>query len=85
MDMGVPQALEAEGYHVVETDTSKRIEQARQYMESVDISQDLKDLCRNKHELCSICSVQGECQSNPQCKFVEWHSVNGNSRAIYFL
>jgi hypothetical protein len=73
VDMGVPQFLE--GGNVLAAETSERIQKARQYMESVDAPQDLKDLCRNKHEMCSIWSVQGECQVNPTCECQDHENI----------
>jgi hypothetical protein len=40
----------------------------KEYMENLDIKEELKEICKNEHEMCAAWSLKGECTANPTCK-----------------
>jgi Rps23 Pro-64 3,4-dihydroxylase Tpa1-like proline 4-hydroxylase len=69
-DLGVVQTLEQSesesDVRVGAEETTKRLERARAYLHTSHVSQELKDLCRNAHESCTVWSILGECDRNPR-------------------
>jgi hypothetical protein len=60
-DLGKPQTQP--GNLVLE-----RMKMSREYMETIDVSDELFQLCRNENEDCTIWAVEGECDTNPTCE-----------------
>lgn len=71
-DLGVVQTLVHESLNVKEEDTLRVINDARAYMMQIDtankLPKELRDLCKNVHEYCTLWAVLGECDANPLCK-----------------
>jgi hypothetical protein len=42
-------------------ETMVNIAEAREYLSTVELEEDLKKLCKNQHELCSFWATLGEC------------------------
>jgi hypothetical protein len=64
-DFGEPQTLEHLAVQVLEKDSIKRIRESREYRKGLDRDKGLMDLCKNKHESCTVWAIAGECTKNP--------------------
>ena len=70
LDLGVEQVLEFEG--VKPEDTINKIVEAREFIKNEpDMLPNVKQICQNKHEKCSVWAVMGECESNK--KYMDKH------------
>lgn len=70
LDLGTLQTLQSVAYLVKEEETRQRILDSRAYMEKTTVPAELKQLCENKHELCTIWALSGECEANPNCTYI---------------
>ena len=53
-DLGVVQKME-DGVNQIEPEAfKKRLESAREYMQKAEVSNEIKGVCRNAHEYCTI-------------------------------
>jgi hypothetical protein len=66
LDFGVAQSLSNDVFKVDETVTKARILESRQYLNTVELKEGLKQLCRNEHEECTTWAIAGECTANPK-------------------
>ena len=64
IDIGVSQTL-SRVFWEDETSFSARILESRIYVEGVQLKPELKELCRNEHEHCTVWALSGECEVNP--------------------
>lgn len=64
-DLGVAQALSTELWDDVMS-ASARIRESRRYLETTKLKRGIKELCRNKHEHCTLWALVGECEDNPK-------------------
>ena len=85
-DLGVPQKLQDEVYKVSKFLGEGRLKIAREYLKTADLSDEMKTLCRNKQELCTVWAVAGECENNPEfmkkecapaCKSCLYNTIEG--------
>ena len=64
-DFGEPQILENVGLYVVKEAGVQKIVESREYIKSLNMDKALLELCKNKHESCSVWALAGECTKNP--------------------
>lgn len=46
----------------------------KEYMENLDIKEELREICKNEHEMCAAWVLKGECTANPTCKLKGYRS-----------
>jgi len=62
--LGIKQSTSPiEGYNIQKV--QEFVQKTQEYIQSLTLEQDLIDMCKNKHEMCSVWSMQGECDVNP--------------------
>lgn len=65
---GVAQTRTSDFHKVTTDQTTRRLEETQTYLQS--IKPELKALCKNENELCTVWAVAGECEKNPECEFI---------------
>ena len=65
-DTGVAQTRASDLYKVTTDQTARRLEETQTYLQTV--KPDLKELCKNENELCTVWAVAGECEKNAECE-----------------
>lgn len=85
-DIGVAQILSSEKHHATTSTVVERLQEARAYLNSKKVKPELKEICRNKKDMCGVWAVSGECTKNadfmkdkcaPSCFSCDYLTVEG--------
>ena len=70
LEFGVKQARSDDDiFQVGVQEATRLIKTTQEYMQDLVIPHEVRKMCENKHEMCTVWAVAGECQANPGCKF----------------
>lgn len=64
--LGVPQAMEWN--RLSTTEIASEVAKTWEYMKTVKIRKSIREICKNKNKMCTIWSLEGECEQNPNCE-----------------
>ena len=86
-DFGAAQKVEHESHRkIAVADVVQRMESTREYMKNTQVTKDIKDMCRNTDEMCTLWALAGECSKNPKymkkscapaCQSCEYLAIEG--------